>query len=287
MRTMVILSVALVLAVGSGGAVPEEGSLHLDHVPIAVRDLPAVLAEIRALGFTIKPGRPHRNGIENASVKFADGSYLELITSRGASDRLSGEYQEFLRDQEGAAYVFLRDQPSGAFSSRVLKAGGRREESGPFAFTELPAAWMAPRLQLIHYLAPASDAAATYQHPNGARRAVAIWTLVERESIRVAQAFNATSAGPLAFAFENRDAAAAGLADETCLIFTPRGAGDPARSAAMAILLEVDSLSRLPRPVGWLFSERGSALWLSPSQMHGVWLGFIERSAWARQRCGA
>ena len=281
------LSVGLVLAVAGGGAVPDERSLHLDHVPIAVRDLPAALAEFRALGFTIKPGRPHQNGIENASVKFVDGSYVELITSPGGSDRLTTEYQEFLRNQEGAAYVFLRDQPAGAFSSRVLKAGGRREESGPFAFTELPAAWQAARLQVIQYLAPASDPAATYQHPNGARRTVAIWTLVDRGSARVAQAFGAASAGPLAFAFEHRDSEAVGLAVETCLMFTPRRAGDPARSAALAILVEVESLRRLPRPVGRLFSERGPAVWLAPAQMHGVWLGFIERSAWAGHRCGA
>jgi peptidoglycan/xylan/chitin deacetylase (PgdA/CDA1 family) len=73
-------------------------SLRLDHTPIAVRDLPAAIDQFHALGFTIKPGRPHQNGIENASIKFADGSYLELITSHDASDAVSREYQQFLRD---------------------------------------------------------------------------------------------------------------------------------------------------------------------------------------------
>lgn len=121
MRGIVVLLVGVMLAAARGGA--DEPSLHLDHVPIAVRDLPAALAEYRALGFTIKPGRPHQNGIENASVKFADGSYVELITSHGRSDRISREYEELLKDQEGAAYVFLRDQADGSFTNRALKAG--------------------------------------------------------------------------------------------------------------------------------------------------------------------
>jgi hypothetical protein len=32
--------------------------LRIDHVPIAVRDLPAAVAQFRALGFVIKPGLP-------------------------------------------------------------------------------------------------------------------------------------------------------------------------------------------------------------------------------------
>jgi Glyoxalase-like domain len=286
MRTVLTLSVGLTVAVNPG-AVPDEPSLHLDHVPIAVRDLPAALAEFRGLGFTIKPARPHQNGIENASVKFVDGSYVELITSHGASDSTSREYEEFLRDQEGAAYVFLRDQPRGAFSARALKAGGRREASGPFAFTELPAAWKSSHLQVIEYLAPSNDAATTYQHANGARRVVAIWMLVDRRSDPIVQAFGAMHAGRGAFAFEKRETEAARLADGTCLMFTPRGAQDPARSTALAILIEVDSLTGVPRLSGRPFTERGPAVWLSPSQMHGVWLGFMERTAWAGLRCAA
>jgi hypothetical protein len=45
----------------------------------------AAIEQFRGPGFTIKPGRRHQNGIENGSIKFADGSYLELITSRDAS----------------------------------------------------------------------------------------------------------------------------------------------------------------------------------------------------------
>src|SRR6185295_3668889 len=104
MRYLPILPAALAVAAIGAAAVPGVPALHLDHVPIAVRDLPSAVAEFGALGFTVKPGRPHQHGIQNASVKFADGSYVELITAHDASDRISREYEELLRQQEGAAY---------------------------------------------------------------------------------------------------------------------------------------------------------------------------------------
>ena len=37
----------------------------IDHVPIAVNDLEQAAAAYRRLGFVLKPGRPHANGIRN------------------------------------------------------------------------------------------------------------------------------------------------------------------------------------------------------------------------------
>jgi len=256
-------------------------ALRLDHVPIAVRDLPAAVAEFRALGFTIKPGRPHPGGIENASIKFADGSYVELITSHGAGDSISREYREFLRSQEGAAYAFLRDEHDGAFTSGVMRSGGRREEAGPFAFTEFPASWNAPHLQLIEYLAPAVDPPATFEHANGARRIAAIWTFVDHPGDPIVMALDGHRAELGRIAFEDRPAESATLADGTRLMFVPRRPDDPPRSAALAILIQVDSLDSLPRAARSGMIVRGPVRWLPPAQTHGIWLGFIEREAWA------
>lgn len=286
-RTLLILAAGLTVVMGFAEDPPEQPALHLDHVSIAVRDLPSAIAQFRALGFTIKPGRPHQNGIENASLKFRDGSYIEIITSHDASDRLSREYQEFLRDQEGAAYLFLRDEVAGSFTSRVLQAGGRREEADPFVFTELPAVWKTPHLQLIQYLAPAGDSAATYEHPNSARRVAAVWTFVDPRANRVAEAFGARRADLGGVAFEPRATVAAALAEDTCLVFTPRRERDPARAVALAILVEVDSLTQLTQVAGTHLLVRGAALWLPATQTHGVWLGFVERTAWAgHSMCG-
>jgi catechol 2,3-dioxygenase-like lactoylglutathione lyase family enzyme len=58
----------------------------LDHVVIAVSDLPSAVTDYRALGFTVYPGGVHHGGVShNALVIFADGSYFELIAYRQAA----------------------------------------------------------------------------------------------------------------------------------------------------------------------------------------------------------
>jgi len=272
---LVIALTAPVIAAALG-----QSGLHLDHVPIAVRDLPAAVAQFRSLGFTIKPGRPHQNGIENASIKFADGSYVELITAHDGSDLLARRYEEFLRTGEGASYVFLRDN-QGAFADRAHRAGGRREEAGPFAFTELPASWRVPHLQLIEYLAPAVDSPEIYRHDNGARRVVSVWMLIEPGDDSIAQELGAGPTQANAFGFDDRVTKAVELADHTRLMLTLRRAEDPPHVQVAAILIEVDSLTHLKQTAApEHFITRGPAAWLSSSQVHGVWLGFVERAAW-------
>ena len=56
-------------------------TLALDHLVIAVSDLPRAIADYTALGFTVleggrHPGRP----THNALVVFEDGSYLEPVS---------------------------------------------------------------------------------------------------------------------------------------------------------------------------------------------------------------
>ncbi|MCH7680987.1 VOC family protein, partial [candidate division KSB1 bacterium] len=50
----------------------------MDHVNIAVESLVAAKNHYSdILGFSIKPGRLHKNGLLNAFTKFKDGSLLE------------------------------------------------------------------------------------------------------------------------------------------------------------------------------------------------------------------
>jgi hypothetical protein len=51
----------------------------LDHLVIAVDDLPTATKSYERLGFTIVPGGRHPEGTYNAIVAFADGAYLELL----------------------------------------------------------------------------------------------------------------------------------------------------------------------------------------------------------------
>jgi hypothetical protein len=81
--------------------------IGLDHIPIAVRDLEAAAKTYRALGFSLKPGRPHQNGIRNQHVKFPDGTELELITAPEARDPLTTKYRRHLENGDGPAFLAL------------------------------------------------------------------------------------------------------------------------------------------------------------------------------------
>jgi hypothetical protein len=79
----------------------------LDHVPVAVNDLEAAAARYRALGFTLKPGQPHANGIRNWHAKFPDGTEIELITAPEARDALTTKYRQHLALGDGPAFLAL------------------------------------------------------------------------------------------------------------------------------------------------------------------------------------
>jgi hypothetical protein len=109
----------------------------LDHVVIAVKDLDASTASFRQLGFTIKPGRLHPNGLLNNHVKFRDGSEIELMTVRGAAtDSMSRNYADLIASGDGGVYLALR-----AASMKVAEDAAiasqlttRRSSSGPWQF---------------------------------------------------------------------------------------------------------------------------------------------------------
>ena len=121
----------------------------LDHIPIAVRDLDRAKAEFEALGFVLKPGRTHANGLRNLHAKFADGTELELITASAATDELSRRYVDWLRQGDGPASLGLfapQSKPApleGIFFDRRQQSPTDRPEH--------------------------------FAHPNGARTLAAVW----------------------------------------------------------------------------------------------------------------
>jgi len=92
----------------------------IDHVPIAVNDLDRAVAAYRRLGFVLKPGRPHDNGIRNLHAKFADGTELELITAPTARDALTATYRRHLAAGDGPAFLALYAPSTGGAPRMVV-----------------------------------------------------------------------------------------------------------------------------------------------------------------------
>ncbi|MBC9909023.1 VOC family protein [Chitinophaga varians] len=118
----------LCLAIGSVLQVSAQTSgqpviAGVDHIPVAVRDLDSAAARFKALGFALKPGRSHTNGIRNMHVKFTDGTELELITATDARDELTTAYRQHLAKGEGPAFLALYT-PDKAALIRLLKRSG-------------------------------------------------------------------------------------------------------------------------------------------------------------------
>ena len=88
-----------------------EPMLGVDHIPIVVRNLERATQRFKDLGFAIKPGRTHHNGIRNAHIKFPNGAGLELIVVDIASDSLALRYKQEAKRAQGPMFVsfYARD----------------------------------------------------------------------------------------------------------------------------------------------------------------------------------
>lgn len=140
---------------------------------VAVRNLPEAAARYKALGFALKPGQPHANGIANQHVKFPDGSELELITAPAAVDEMTTNYLEHLRGGDGPAYggFFVGDRPRLAARLVELQAGAR--VSG--ALTTFPVGSSYRHMFFGGRSKSPTDRPEHFAHPNGASALSAVW----------------------------------------------------------------------------------------------------------------
>ncbi|WP_457323878.1 VOC family protein [Roseateles sp. P5_E11] len=165
---------ALLLALcGSAGAQP---LVRLDHIPTAAQDLDQAVADYRSLGFAIKPGRPHANGLRNAHIKFSNGAGLELITASEARDALSARYMALLREGEGPAYLTLHAVDSTRAAAALQAAGiPHRHDANGLALTD-------PRLSWVFFAGDnrsPTDRPEHFAHANGAFATREVWVATD------------------------------------------------------------------------------------------------------------
>ncbi len=113
--TVGVRSVAILalLFVGDVKAQEPPVLIGLDHIPLVVADLDQAKRDFEELGFSIKSGRFHADGIKKVHLKFPDGTELELITAAKGVDELTREYRRKLASSEGPVYfgLYAPDQP--------------------------------------------------------------------------------------------------------------------------------------------------------------------------------
>lgn len=267
---------------GSGGAPRATRGVPVlrgaEHIPVAVKDLEAAQARFRALGFTLKPGRRHANGIRNAHAKFKDGSYLELITAPLAVDELTAAYRQHLAQGDGPAYLSVYVSTLDGLAARLADLGARHED-GTVSFPPGP---LAPYFFGTRAPSP-TDQPRHFEHANGALGVDRVWLApsdpapVERMLARLGAPLRPTQAC-LATCTAARTAHAA----HGDIVLLPATAQQVRGRAILGAAVRVTSLGRVRAvlqrsgipigPDGAL--DRGDSILLPPPLANGMWVEF-------------
>jgi len=253
----------------------------LDHIPVAVSDLDAAAEDYRKLGFTLKPGRPHENGIRNQHVKFADGAEIELITASAARDPLTHEYLEHLAGGDGPAFLALF-APELDPLARLFDDMGRayRRSAGILSF---------PAGDDLHYVffgrrnASPTDRPEHFRHANGAEALIGVWLAgddLSAERDLLVRLGATIGEEELRVPNETRVTVARFPQAEIVLLpgsrqLTPgrRIIGATLRARSLGPLRGISTSVGRGAPQT-AETPHGSSLFLSPGVTHGIWLEF-------------
>lgn len=147
----------------------------VDHIPVAVSDLEQADQAYRRLGFTLKPGRFHQDGIRNEIVKFSDGTGVELITAPRATDALTAEYRRILQLGEGGAFVALRAPNLASLEHQLDVAGLEYKGEADGHVVTLPLGSRLHHLFFDERIPSRTDAPRYFRHPNTATSLIGVW----------------------------------------------------------------------------------------------------------------
>lgn len=252
----------------------------IDHIPLAVQDLARATADFERLGFTLKPGRPHTDGIRNAHIKFPDHTELELITAQSPTDALAADYTNFLKSGDGPAFWSLRAPNLPALTQRLAAlhiAPTNHDDLVTFPQSAFP-----HRLFFADSPASPTDTPATFQHPNTAYHLQAIWLAGASDEAHLAQTLGAQpTTAPICAPFarqaetltlQNGDIIVTGATPHRAPGRTIIGATILVKSLPTAAAILTHNHIRTQQTAGC-----GSpSLWISPTDAHHVWLQLRE-----------
>lgn len=169
---------AFALTTGTAPRGPEGAAallplVGIDHIPFVVKDLEQAADTWGRLGFVIKPGRFHADGIRNKHVKFPDGAGIELITAPAATDELTRHYTQMIAQGEGPAYVSFHSPSERALIAAAESIGEPYSlEGNLMTFRNESLRWL--------FLGEGSNRSPTdrpehFAHPNGADATLGVW----------------------------------------------------------------------------------------------------------------
>lgn len=95
-------------------------SIKIDHIIAVSNNLDSSIAHFSKLGFIVKPGRLHKNGIRNAHIKFRNGSSYEIISIEGEpKDAIARKYITLLEEKEGGVFIAISGLSTAAMINKL------------------------------------------------------------------------------------------------------------------------------------------------------------------------
>jgi len=254
----------------------------LDHVPVAVKDLERSKADFEALGFVLKPGRPHADGLHNQHVKFRDGTEIELITAPAATDALSKEYVDWIKDGDGPIFLGLYAPDLDAMESRLSRLGYAPDRRGDFI--SFPKSSVLHRFFFAKRQHSPTDRPDHFAHRNtalslyGARLADASMEQ-HLDELPVGAPAERSACAPFGTASKML------LLPEGEIVFLPARAQAASTRSIVAVTVAVQDLDVTQRvlnenrvPYRQMIGCAHRGLWVEPAHAHGLWLEFLERA---------
>ncbi|MBK7104663.1 MAG: VOC family protein [Ignavibacteriae bacterium] len=80
----------------------------LDHIIIGTKNLKDISELFRKIGFTIKEGKLHKNGIKNNFIEFDDNSEIEFVEIKNPTDNFTKEYEKLILQKNYGLQFALR-----------------------------------------------------------------------------------------------------------------------------------------------------------------------------------
>jgi hypothetical protein len=250
----------------------------LDHIPLAVNDLEASKADFEALGFVLKPGRPHENGLRNVHAKFPDGTEIELITVHAAVDALTLRYRGWLNIGDGPAFLGLYAPNFAALAQRLTRTGLTLHVSGGLGV--LAESVELQHLFFAHRQRSTTDRPEHFDHANTAYSLAGVWLAGAEAELNLLALLGAVPTTQARCGPFGASAAAFSLPEAEFIFLPATGQTVPGRTIVGATVA-VKSLEAVRqvldqnrvRHVEAPGCDRDS-IWVTPSAAHGMWLEF-------------
>lgn len=256
-----------------------EALVGLDQMPFVVHDLEAAEDVWRRLGFLVKPGKPQPNGIDNAFVRFEDGSGIELVSAPAAVDEPGSANRTLLDEAEGPAGFTFHARDLGAL--RAALQGSR------FNYGNVSRTFDTRSLDYLRIVqdSRAPDDAVWLKHRNGARAMSRLWIAASRRDgrdlARLLTALKAEMTEAKVYAPDDVQATVAAVGNGEVLILPEDHQLTPGRRI-IGVTFEVEdivALRRLLASFGTPFASGGTfgaSIIVAPEVTHGLWVEFRE-----------